>query len=119
MTFGKMAEAMFSPLPVAIRFLDILSRELMLRPVQLRANAEDAAFMVPAAARFQSRYHELRLPVSLFAGERDLIVSARAHTARLHEELAHSELTVLPDTGHMVHYAAPEQIVAAAAGMAR
>lgn len=117
MVFRKMVETMFTPLPVAARFFEQLSRELMLRPGQLRANAEDAAFMVPAAARFQSRYPDLRLPVRIFAGERDRVVSPRAHAARLHGELPDSELTVLPHAGHMVHYAASEQIAAAAASL--
>ena len=34
--------------------------------------------MVPAAAQLKSRYHELRLPISIFAGERDLVVSVDA-----------------------------------------
>ena len=32
---------------------------------------------------------------------------------RLHRELPHSELTVVPGSGHMVHYAEPGKIVAA------
>jgi len=119
MVFRKMVEAMFTPLPVAAGFFELLSRELMLRPGQLRANAEDAAFMVPAAAKFRDRYRELRLPVHIFAGEQDLVVSPDAHAARLHAELPDSELTLLPDAGHMVHYAAPGQIAAAAASLAR
>ncbi|HRO59567.1 MAG TPA: alpha/beta hydrolase [Burkholderiaceae bacterium] len=119
MVFRKMVETMFTPLPVAARFFELLSRELMLRPGQLRANAEAAALMVPAAARFQPQYRDLRLPVRIFAGERDRVVSPRTHAARLHGELPHSELTVFPHAGHMVHYAAPEQIAAAAASLSR
>ena len=44
--FDKLIKAMFSPRDVPSNFLPTLSREMMLRPVQLRANAEDAAFMV-------------------------------------------------------------------------
>jgi hypothetical protein len=36
-------------------FFAVLSREMMLRAVQLRANSEDAAFMIWAAAASRAR----------------------------------------------------------------
>lgn len=119
LSLGGMAKAMFAPRPVPEAFFGILSRELMLRPGQLGANAEDATFMVPAAAQLEPRYQELRLPIRILAGADDLIVDVQAHAARLHRELPQSELTVVPDTGHMVHYAARDRTVAAAADLAR
>jgi pimeloyl-ACP methyl ester carboxylesterase len=117
MVFGKMVKAMFAPRAVPAQFSEVLSREMMLRPGQIGANAEDAAFMVPAAAQFQSRYQELGLPIEIFAGEEDLVVDVDAHSTRLHGELPQSRLTVVPETGHMVHYAVPGQMVKAIAGM--
>lgn len=114
-----LAKAMFSPRPVPPAFFGVLSRELMLRPGQIGANAEDAAFMMPAAARLASRYGELALPVAIFAGADDRIVDPDAHAVRLHGDIAGSTLAVLPDTGHMVHYAVPDQVVATLAGLAR
>ncbi len=119
MSFGKTVKTMFAPRPVPPQFFNVLSRELMLRPGQIRANAEDAAFMVPAAAKFQSRYPELRLPIEIFAGAEDLVVDVDAHATRLHRELPQSRLTVVPDTGHMVHYAVPGEIVRAITGLTR
>ena len=113
---GKMAKAMFSPQDVPANFFPVLSREMMLRPVQLRANAEDAAFMVPAAISQSSRYHELAMPVTLIAGEEDQVVALEGQSARLHDELPHSELHVVPRTGHMAHYVAQDLIVKAVEG---
>ena len=110
---GKMAKSMFAPDDVPANFFPVLSREMLLRPVQLRANAEDAAFMVPAANSMSSRYHELTLPVTLIAGEEDLVVSVESQSARLHAELPQSELHVVPRTGHMAHYVAQDLIVKA------
>ena len=102
---GKMVKVMFSPRPVPSVFGAVLSREMLLRPVQLRADAEDGTFMVPAAASAQSRYGELAdLPVLLVAGEKDRIVDPDAQSGRLHRELPRSTMVVLPKTGHMVHY---------------
>ena len=107
----KMAQSMFAPRELPDNFFPVISREMMLRPVQLRANAEDAAFMVPAANSMSKRYAELVLPVTLIAGEEDLVVDPQAHSVRLHDELPHSELFLVPGVGHMAHYAALDRVV--------
>ncbi len=106
----KTAQSMFAPREVPGNFFPIISREMMLRPVQLRANAEDAAFMVPAAGAMSKRYAELDLPVTLIAGEDDVVVDPQAHSVRLHDELPESGLFVVPGVGHMVHYAALDRV---------
>lgn len=110
---NKLVKAMFAPNDVPRGFFPALSREMMLRPVQLRANAEDAAFMIPAASALSSRYDELSLPVTLIAGADDKVVDVKAHSARLHSQLSQSELHVVPNTGHMAHYTAQNLIVTA------
>ena len=112
----NMAKAMFSPQDVPANFFPVLSREMMLRPVQLRANAEDAAFMVPAANAMSSRYHELSMPVTLIAGEKDKVVAMESQSVRLHDELPHSTLHTVPEAGHMVHYLAQDLIMKAVDG---
>jgi pimeloyl-ACP methyl ester carboxylesterase len=108
----RLVKGMFAPSDVPFAFFSALSREMMLRPVQIRANAEDAAFMMPAAKASSERYKELRMPVTIFAGAADMVIDAEAHSARLHGDVPHSKLIVVPDTGHMVHYEVPQQIVA-------
>ena len=51
--------------------------------------------------------------MTIISGAEDLVVNCKAHSKRLHEEVAHSRLVIVPDTGHMVHYAAPHEVVAA------
>ena len=102
----KMAQAMFAPRELPDNFFPVISREMMLRPVQLRANAEDAAFMVPTANTLSKRYDELVLPITIIAGQDDMVVDPQAQSARLHHELPHSEMHLMLDTGHMAHYAA-------------
>jgi pimeloyl-ACP methyl ester carboxylesterase len=114
MLLGRSVKAMFSPLPVPSDFLPTLSREMLVRPSQIRANAEDGTFMVPAAAGLRKRYAEITMPVAIFAGAADKIVDPEAHSRKLHAALSNSELHVLPGVGHMVHYEATAQIVAAA-----
>jgi hypothetical protein len=63
-----MVEAMFAPREVPGGYQTTLSREMLVRPVQLRANAEDAAFMIGQAKASSERHHELQMPVAIFAG---------------------------------------------------
>lgn len=110
---GRLVQAMFAPTDVPATFFPQLSREMMLRPVQLRANAEDAAFMIGQAAASSRRHHELRMPVSIIAGAGDLVIDPQEHSARLHADVAHSTLTLVQGAGHMVHHAAVDAVVAA------
>jgi pimeloyl-ACP methyl ester carboxylesterase len=111
--FKQAVKAMFSPLPVPADFFGSVFREMMLRPVQIKADAEDAAFMIPAAAQFRALYPELKMPVSILTGADDKIVDPEANSVRLHRDIAHSALVVAPRVGHMVHYAVPALIVEA------
>jgi pimeloyl-ACP methyl ester carboxylesterase len=113
---NRLVKAMFAPREVPARFIPALSREMMVRPIQLRANAEDAAFMVPQAKSSSERHHELRMPVSIVAGADDKVIDVEAHSARLHRELVGSTLLVVAGAGHMVHHAAPDDVVAAVDG---
>lgn len=105
--------AMFWPDEVPPRFFAVLSREMLLRPLQLRADAEDALFMIPGAASNRLRYREMRMPITIIAGEKDKVVDASAHSLRLHAELGHSDLVIVPGAGHMVHYGRTGLVVAA------
>ena len=113
---NRLVKAMFAPREVPAQFIPAVSREMMVRPIQLRANAEDAAFMVPQAKASSERHHELRMPVAIVAGADDKVIDVQAHSARLHRELAGSTLAVVAGAGHMVHYAAPEVVVKAVEG---
>jgi pimeloyl-ACP methyl ester carboxylesterase len=106
-------KAMFTPNAVPPEFFPALSREMMLRPQQLRANAEDAVFMVPAALASSKRHRELRLPVTIIAGADDKVVDPVAQSKRLHGDLPQSRLIEVERAGHMVHYVVPEQVIAA------
>ena len=89
-----------------------------MRPSQIKAEAGDAAAMIPAAARLRDDYSALTIPVAIFAGAEDKIVDPQAHSVRLHQAIPQSSLVMVQGAGHMVHYAAAGQIVAAVDAMA-
>ncbi|MES3025875.1 MAG: alpha/beta hydrolase [Pseudomonadota bacterium] len=107
-----MIKTMFGPLSVPERFRR-LPVWMLLRPSQLRASAAEAAMMVPAAMMLKKHYPELAVPMKIIAGEQDRVVDAGHQSGRLHEQVAHSDLHLEPGTGHMVHYATPDDILAA------
>jgi pimeloyl-ACP methyl ester carboxylesterase len=83
---------------------------MTLRPSQLRACAAESALMVPAASELQYHYAELTMPVTLMAGEGDAIANPEHNSVRLHRELKHSELRLLPGMGHMLQHLAQDDI---------
>lgn len=117
--FPALARRIFQPRPVPGRFWERFPKELAVRPSQLRASAEETAFMVPAAAELSRRYGELRCPVSIMAGDGDRIVDFGRQSGRLHDELEGSELAVLRGVGHMIHYAAADKIAAGVDALAK
>ena len=105
--------AMFAPAPVPEHFDRLFPKDLMVRPLQLRASAEDAALMTPAVMELEQHYRDLTLPVVILAGGDDQIADVDRQSKRLHQELPQSELIVLPGLGHMVHHLAPDAVIKA------
>ena len=52
------------------------------------------------------------MPVVIMAGTEDRVVNAK-QPDRLHAQIPHSILRLVPDVGHMIHYAVPEEVVEA------
>src|ERR687886_2636507 len=104
---------MFEPAPVPEHFDRLFPKELMLRPIQLRASMEDAALMTPSVMELEQHYRALKLPVVILTGGDDQIADVGRQSRRLHEEIPQSELIVLPGLGHMVHHLAPDQVIKA------
>ncbi|MBV9063413.1 MAG: alpha/beta hydrolase [Alphaproteobacteria bacterium] len=107
-TWAPLMRQLFGPAPVS-RKLSRCLKPLALRPKQLRATGQETAAMIPAAKRLSAEYGHIRAPVTIVAGEGDRIVSPE-QARRLQAELRIASLHVVPDTGHMVHHSAPEEV---------
>jgi pimeloyl-ACP methyl ester carboxylesterase len=117
-TLPVLLKGMFAPLPVPERFQQGFPRGMVVRPGQIRAEAEDGAGMAREAAAMRDRYGELRLAVVVMAGSDDQVVDVGRHAIRLHEQIPHSELELVPGAGHMAHYAVPQQVAEAVEAVA-
>ena len=105
-----MIKRMFQPAAVPERFDRLFPKALMLRPLQLRAAAEDAALMIPSVMELEQHYRDLTMPVTIITGADDQIVDVGRQSARLHRELPDSEFISLPGLGHMIHHLHPDEV---------
>ncbi len=108
-----MIKGMFAPAAIPERFDREFPTVMMLRPLQLRASAEDAAMMTPVTVELQRHYCELELPVAIIAGGGDQIADVGRQSQRLHDELPNSTLIVVPGMGHMIHHLSPARVIEA------
>lgn len=108
----KVMERIFAPDPVP-DIMSLYPADMMLRPSQMKAQGEDLANLKEAARRLSPRYPEIRCPVVILTGDSDKVVDPVVHSIRLHRDIPHSALRVAEDTGHMIHYARPADVVAA------
>ncbi|WP_428351847.1 alpha/beta fold hydrolase [Lichenifustis flavocetrariae] len=87
--------------------------EMALRPSTIRASAAESALMIPNAFAARGHYAELKMPVSIIAGDDDRIVDIEHQSARLHREVSHSTFDSVPGEGHMIHQTATARVMAA------
>lgn len=113
MFWPALVRKLFAPAETTTRFKEEYPVWMGLRPSQVRAAAEEAGLMIPAAAKLEKRYRELTMPVTIMAGAGDLQALCHVHSEQLHKELPQSELIVVPDVGHMVHHSAPDKVMTA------
>ena len=85
---------------------------MSVRPGQIRAASQDGVAMIPSAISMRYRYQELTMPVVIMAGAKDGVVNVK-QPHRLHAQIPHSNLLMVPGVGHMLHYAVPEEVTEA------
>jgi pimeloyl-ACP methyl ester carboxylesterase len=110
---GRAVRGMFAPLAVPAHYVPSVSREMLVRPSQIRATAEEAALLLPSAASLAKRYASIRVPTTIIAGEDDKVIDPDKHSRRLASLMPEAELRMLPGVGHMVHFAAVDEIAEA------
>lgn len=110
--------SLFAPLATPESFSRRFSLAMTLRPSQLRAVAQESGLMIPAAARLQERYRDLACPLAIFHAPGDTLIEPE-QGPRLQQAVKGATLHTVPHAGHMLHYAAPDDIVRAIDGMMR
>lgn len=103
---------LFAPAPVPRKFRGF-PKEMAFRPSQIRASAAESALMIPHAFAARASYSDLKMPVTIVAGEDDRLIDTEKQSARLHDAVPGSTFHRVSGAGHMVHQTAPGRIMAA------
>lgn len=114
----KAVRKVFDPAPAPASYVDSAALGLLFRPKAFRANAEDVSAVRAELAAQQARYAELKLPVTVYSGAGDTVLSPQRHVGRLKHQVPHLELIKLADDGHMPHHAYASEIAARIAQLA-
>lgn len=69
--------------------------------------------IVAAMMGLLARYGELKLPITVIAGQGDRIVGPAGQSKRFHAAVKHSKLLLAPDGGHMVHHSHTSMVLGA------
>lgn len=102
---------LFGPQPVPRKFAGF-PVEMAVRPSQLRASAEEAAMMIPAAAAASGTYGEISMPTVILAGEEDRLIEVE-QSARFHRLVQGSRLRRIARAGHMIQQTETSSVMAA------
>lgn len=104
------ARNVFLPQTMPDGFVKESATPLLLRPREFIANAYDLVTLKQAVAAQISRYGEIRMPVTIIAGEPDKTVKTDTHARPFAATVPNAKLIVLPNLGHMVQNAVPDLV---------
>ena len=100
---------LFAPRPIPEPFKNEFPASLALRPKQLKAAAEESAFLIPITAQLQSQYATITCPVHILHGRDDQVIEPE-QSRRLHKAIGQSVLQIINEGGHMITHAEPHGI---------
>lgn len=104
------ARDVFLPQMMPDGFVQDSATPLLLRPREFIANAYDLVTLKQAVTAQAPRYGEIKVPVTIIAGEPDKTVRTEIHARPFAALLPNAKLIVLPDLGHMVQNAVPDLV---------
>ena len=104
------ARNVFLPQIMPDGFVKDSATPLLLRPREFLANACDLVTLKAAVAAQAPRYGEIKVPVTIIAGEPDKTVTTDIHARPFAATVPNAKLIVLPDLGHMVQNAVPDLV---------
>jgi pimeloyl-ACP methyl ester carboxylesterase len=105
------ARNVFLPQAMPEDYVNSTATHLLLRPHEFLANARDLVTLKEAVAEQAPRYGEIRMPVTIIAGDVDKTVSTNIHSRPFAAVVAGTRLIVLPGMGHMIQNAVPSLVM--------
>ena len=108
---GKSLKNVFGPQEVPDTYVEQTGLQLVLRPQQFRANAQDVADLFDFVTQQSKRMGDIKIPTGIISGDKDNIVYTHIHTMRSAREIPGASLKILPGIGHSPHWMRPDDIV--------
>jgi pimeloyl-ACP methyl ester carboxylesterase len=105
-------DGVFKPVPPPEGYYENSAIGLLFRPENFRANARDVNALQEELGAQSARYPELKIPIIVFSGSQDTVISPKLHVGELKKQVP-VELVALPDEGHMPHHGEGEAVAAA------
>lgn len=106
------ARNVFLPQAMPDGFVKDTATLLLIRPREFVANAYDLMTLKQAVIAQAPRYGEIRLPVTILAGDVDKTVSTDIHARAFARAVPQTRLVVLKGVGHMVQQVATDRVIA-------
>jgi pimeloyl-ACP methyl ester carboxylesterase len=110
---GPGVRAVFAPQQAPQNYIERAAVELVLRPSEITANAEDLAQLKPFVAIQSAHYGAIQAPVTIITGDVDNTVSHHIHAEVIAVMLPRGTLIMLPGIGHMPHHAGADVAIKA------
>jgi pimeloyl-ACP methyl ester carboxylesterase len=98
------------PVPFADALVPLREAACIRRPSERRRLARNTASL-RSAAGLVTRYGDIEMPVVIVVGDGDRVASPSRHGYRLHNQVHHSHLVVLPRAGHMIQLTRPDSVM--------
>ena len=108
---GPGVRNVFQPQAMPDGFVGDTATPLLLRPREFLANARDLVTLKAAVAEQAPRYGDIKVPVTIIAGDADKTVSTTIHSRPFAAAVPQAKLIVLPGVGHMIQNAAPDLVI--------
>lgn len=103
---GPAIRVVFAPQEPPADYRNQAAVDLVLRPSELIANAEDIKVLKAFVTAQAPGYGAIKMPTIVITGDVDKTVSPRIHSEAITAMLPRAKLIVLPGIGHMLHHAA-------------
>lgn len=104
--------SVFDPAPAPEGYFEKAGIALLFRPPNFRANARDMTALQAELAAQSARYPDLKVPVTVFSGSGDTVLSPKLHAGRLKQQVP-IDLVILKHEGHMPHHGEGEAVAEA------
>jgi pimeloyl-ACP methyl ester carboxylesterase len=103
---GPAVNFVFAPKEPPADYRDRTALDLVLRPAELTANAEDLTALKAFVTAQAPNYGAIRTPTMVITADVDKTVSPHIHSETIAAMLPRARLVVLPGVGHMLHHTA-------------